>query len=371
MNTHATVKAKGASNPGSRLPCADCDIHPNANGYRDLYPYLDKHWQTHLETYGAKVRHGYQRGAAYPKGQPNAMRRDAWPEDGGLPGSKLELLRSQHLDANRVELGILNPITSAGQGLLNADLSAALATAANEWQVNTFTSKEPRLKASIVVPYEDGRASAAEIERRMGDPNFVQVILLSRTAEPLGQRRYWPIYEAAAHAGLPVGVHAFGYSGHPVTGAGWPSFYIEEMFGHSPSCQALLASMIFEGVFERFPTLRFVLIEAGCAWLPSFTWRLDKQWKRLKSEVPHLKRLPSEYIRENVWITTQPIEEPEPRSHLLDVIEWIGWDRLLFASDYPHWDFDDPAFAFPIDIPVERRQQFLLDNAKSLYRVNA
>ena len=346
---------------------ADCDIHPTVSSYKELYQYLDRRWHAHLEEYGAKVRHGFQVGAAYPKGQPVAMRRDAWPEGGGLPGSSLELMQRQHLDANNVALGILNPTTFSGQGVLNADLSRALATASNQWQKDSFTSKDKRLKGSIVVPYEDAAAAVAEIERWKDDPDFVQVILLSRTNEPLGQRRYWPIFEAAADAGLPIGVHAFGYSGYPVTGSGWPSYYIEEMYGHSPSCQALLASMVTEGTFERFPALKLILIEAGCAWLPAFTWRMDKLWHRLKSEVPQLRRPPSEYIREHVWITTQPIEEPEPRQHLVDVIEWIGWDRLLFASDYPHWDFDDPATAFPIRIPPERRAQFLLGNALNVY----
>jgi hypothetical protein len=370
MNVHSNLESSPGRKIAGKDPVADCDIHPTPGSYKALSPYLSKQWQEHLASYGAKVRHGFQRGAAYPKAQPVAMRRDAWPAGGGLPGSDLNLMREQHLDANNVELGILNPITFSGQGLLNQDLSAALATASNEWQMETFTRKDSRLRGSIVVPYENAEASVAEIDRHAGNSQFVQVILLSRAAEPLGQRRYWPIYEAAVRADLAVGVHAFGYSGNPVTGAGWPSFYLEEMFGHSPSCQALLVSMIMEGVFERFPTLRLVLIEAGCAWLPSLMWRMDKHWKRLKSETPHLKMLPSEYISRNVWITTQPIEEPEPRSLLVDAIEWMGWDRLLFASDYPHWDFDDPALAFPVDIPKERRRQFLLENAKSIYRVN-
>ena len=74
------------------------------------------------------------------------------------------------------------------------------------------------------------------------------------------------------------------------------------------------------------------------------------------SEVPHLKRLPSEYMRSNVWFTTQPVEEPEPREHLADAIEWMGWDRVLFATDYPHWDFDDPAHALPIRMTEAQRR---------------
>ena len=79
------------------------------------------------------------------------------------------------------------------------------------------------------------------------------MLLLSRTAEPLGQRRYWPIYEAAAAADLAVGIHAFGNGGWPNTAGGWGSYYIEEMVGHAQAQQALLVSMILEGVFEHVP----------------------------------------------------------------------------------------------------------------------
>jgi hypothetical protein len=124
-----------------------------------------------------------------------------------------------------------------------------------------------------------------------------------------------------------------------------------------------------EGVFERFPKLKVVIIEGGFAWLPALTWRLDKLFERMRSEVPHLKRRPSEYIREHIWLTTQPMEEPKDPRQLLDVMEWIGWDRLLFASDYPHWDFDDPFRALPAALSRERLQQILTGNGKAVYRL--
>jgi predicted TIM-barrel fold metal-dependent hydrolase len=80
-----------------------------------------------------------------------------------------------------------------------------------------------------------------------------------------------------------------------------------------------------------------------------------------------LRRLPSEYVREQVWLTTQPMEEPERRRHLTDAIGWIGWDRLLFATDYPHWDFDDPATALPIAVDEPQRNRLFRDNAIALY----
>ena len=367
MDTVSLERAAPGIAPAVQAGIADCDIHPvPASLEREVYPFLDQRWQANLETFGAFLRVGLQSGSPYMKGQPDAARADAWPPGGGRPGSSLDFMRKQHLDPNNVRLGILNPLRG-GHGIQNLDLAAAFATAINKWQVEHWTSRDDRLKASVVVPSEDGAASAREIDRWAGNPHFAQVLLLSRTADPLGSRRYWPIYEAAARADLPVAVHAFGFSGYPATGGGWPSFYLEEMCSHAQSSQSVLTSMVVEGIFARWPKLRVVMVESGFGWLPPLAWRLDKIWKRLKQETPHLTRLPSEYIHDHVWISTQPMEEPEPREHAVDTIDWIGWDRVMFATDYPHWDYDDPMQALPVRLGETQRRDFLLNNALRLY----
>ena len=373
MNVDVLNRSGVPSAAASRLAIADCDIHPRPAGVgiggvsKALYPYLSKQWREHVEAFGITYRQPWEKGSAYPKGQPQACRRDAFLPDGGSPGSDLAFMARQHLDPNNVALGILNPLTS-GQGATNPALSAAITHATNEWQKAEWTSRDKRLRGSVVVPYEDTAASVKEIELRAPDTDFAQVLLLSRSAEPLGQRRYWPIYEAAAAAGLAVGIHAFGNGGWPNTAGGWGSYYIEEMVGHAQAQQALLVSMILEGVFEAIPALKVVLVEGGVAWAASLGWRLDRQWRKLKQEVPGLKRAPSEYMRTNVWFTTQPIEEPEPRSQLAEAIEWIGWDRVLFATDYPHWDFDDPAQALPIRMTEAQKRAVFMENALGVYR---
>jgi len=366
MNIQVRERPEPAAPVTVKTAIADCDIHPARATPTELYPWLAKRWHTHLESIGAPAYHGMMGGPPYPKAQPNASRRDAYPPEGGPQGSSLSLMQTQHLDPNNVALGVLNPL-GTGQGLRNHELAAALCSAINDWQIAKWTSQDSRLKGSIVVANEDGPAAAAEIRKRAGDGNFVQVLLLSRNVEPLGQRRYWPIYEAAEEAGLPVGVHAFGYGGNPISASGWPSYYIEEMVGHSQCQQSGLASLVLEGVFERFPKLNMIMIEAGFGWAPSLAWRLDKVWQRLRSEVPHLKRPPSEYISERVWWTTQPMEDPEKREHLLELIGWIGWDRLLFATDYPHWDYDDPSRVLPAGVSDAHREAFYLGNARKLY----
>ena len=95
---------------------------------------------------------------------------------------------------------------------------------------------------------------------------------------------------------------------------------------------------------------------------------LDKHWKRLKDEVPHLKRLPSEYIREHFWFTTQPIDEPDQPQDLFDVMGWVGWDRLMFSTDYPHWDFDDPRYVFKTRLEEPARTKLFSGNAKAALR---
>jgi uncharacterized protein len=126
---------------------------------------------------------------------------------------------------------------------------------------------------------------------------------------------------------------------------------------------------VFEGVFERFPKLKVVLIEGGFAWMPALCWRMDKHWERMRAETPQLKRPPSDYVRAQCWFTTQPIEEPDDPAHLAEVIDWIGWDRLMFSSDYPHWDFDDPRQVFGFQLTAEQKAKVFRDNAKALYRL--
>src|SRR3569832_1918401 len=106
---------------------------------------------------------------------PLAARRDAWPPGGGLPASDLDFCRQQHLDYYGISAAIMNPLSPTGQGDMNVELSIAMATAANEAQLANWTGRNPHLKSSVVVPYEDGGASAAEVRKRAGNNHFAQV----------------------------------------------------------------------------------------------------------------------------------------------------------------------------------------------------
>jgi predicted TIM-barrel fold metal-dependent hydrolase len=275
-------------------------------------------------------------------------------------------MRQQHLDPLGVEIGHLIPLDSPAMEQ-NLDFAAAMCTAQNDWQLAEFVEREPRLRASLVVSKEDPDAAVAEIRRRASDRRFSQILMFPRGREPLGDRRYWPIYEAAESLGLPIGIHANGEGGYPSTPGGHTSYYWEYHFCMTMNGPTALASLILNGVPERFPKLKLVFIEIGFMWVPSMAWRLDKLWRKMKSEVPYLKKPPSEYIRSNFWFTTQPIEEPKNGEDLRTVFDWIGWDRLLFSTDYPHWDFDDPKYAFSFELSDGERQQLMRDNARKVF----
>ena len=349
----------------SRLGMIDCDIHPYPKPGA-IEKYLPERWRNYVFQYGKFGTSVYADRGAYPRFQPFLSRRDSFPPNGGAPGSDVDFMREQLLDRYNIAYGVLEPLLG-GNTSRNLDAAAALCTAMNDWQAYDFVDQEPRLRASILVPMDDPDAAIKEIEKRAGDWRFCQVQMGSKTSEPLGRRRYWPIFAAAQANGFSIGLHVGGtFSAAPSAG-GWPQFYIEEHHTLVHSMQNQAASLILEGVFEAFPDLKIVMIEGGFAWVPTLGWRLDAHWAKMRDEVPQVKRPPSEYLRSHLWYATQPVEEPEQPGDLRQVFDWIGWDRMVFSSDYPHWDFDDPNTAFGFQMTQQEKRKLYRDNALNVY----
>ena len=198
----------------------------------------------------------------------------------------------------------------------------------------------------------------------------VPVLLPSATESPLGRRQYHPIYEACARHDLPLALHIGGEGAGmapPSTAVGHPTTYFE-WYGSLPQVyMAHIMSMITEGVFEKFPTLKVVLHEGGVFWLPHIMWRFDKNWKAQRSETPWVKEPPSAYILRHFYSTTYPLEASPAPAHLGQVLEMIEADRtLLFSSNYPNWELGDP-FAMIDDVPAGLRRRVLVENALAVY----
>lgn len=296
-------------------------------------------------------------------------RADSRPANGS-PGSDYDLLCSQHMDAFGIRYGLLTGgVLSLGVHQ-DIDYGNALASAYNDAMQEFWLPKDKRFFASLVVNPSDPIQAAREIRARGADPRIAEVLFCSATVHPLGHRCYWPIYEAACEMNLPVSVHP-GTEGRGSSNgfiAGMPTTYLEWHTNIPQNYMGQITSLVLQGVFEKFPSLIFVAKEGGLGWIPGVLWRLDKNWKGLRSTVPWLKRLPSEVIVDHVRFTTQPVEEPEKPAHFMTLMEMIHAEKtLMFSSDYPHWDNDSPEHALP-RLPEELSERIYYQNADEVYR---
>ncbi len=350
----------------------DCDIHLGYRSLSELHPYLTRDTRaliTESGTFGFSI-------PGYPWQHPTGwLRRDTYDAsavaDVLTPGFELSQLRSDLLDRYAIDYGIAIPDEPAGYSILpNADLAAQLCSAYNAWLADNWLSADSRLRGTIVVPAQHPAAAAREIRKWASDDRFVGVFLPGGARIPYGNHVYDPIWDAADETGLPVAVHVHfegvGLAG-PLTGAGHPDFYSEYHALLAASLHGHLASVLYHGIFERFPRTRMMLMEGGVAGYAGLLWRLDTNWRSCRSETPHCVRPPSEYVWDHVRFTTQPLESPEDEAALRGVVEPIRpWETLCFASDYPHWDFDDPKLTLRA-LPQEWHAPILGDNAVAFY----
>jgi hypothetical protein len=201
-----------------------------------------------------------------------------------------------------------------------------------------------------------------EIERRAGDHRFVSVLVLAQGEALLGRRQFWPVYQAAEKHKLPLAIHAGSAYRQAPSSIGWPSHRYEYYFVEAQAFQAQILSLVYEGVFGKFPGLKVVLMESGVTWLPAFMWRANKTWRGVRVEVPWVEREPAAIIRDHVRVTMQPFDGPGDAQGVADIIDQIGSDKMfLFASDYPHWQFDgdDP---MPPHLPQHIIARMCADN---------
>lgn len=341
-----------------KMPIIDCEVHQalpaNEVGQRLPAAFRETGWHLVIPFYSNPV--GY-------------LRYDAKPQH-GVPGSCPKMLLEQHIKPHGIKKVILTGSEYLHLGVHpNMYYASALAKAYNETLVETWLNEDERFYGAIIIAPQDPESAVKEIQRWGDHPRIVQVLMTSGARIPFGQKHYWPIYQASMEVGLPVSTHP-GSECAGIAGsfaAGLPSSYLEWHTNIPQNYMGHLVSLLCEGVFEKFAELKFICIEGGLAWIPHVLWRLDKNWKALRSTVPWLKKLPSEYAFEHIRFTTQPIEEPENKAHLEAILEMIQAERtVMFSSDYPHWDNDSPLYGLP-KLDQHLAERIYYKNAADLY----
>ena len=361
----ATERTSGGLFKGRAV---DCDVHVSVPSVKALLPYLDSYWRQQFVTRGID-RISWNM-TSDPPNAPIMIRPDRRPAT-GRPGSDFSILKDRHLDLFGPSAAIANCIYG-GVALHSEDMAAVVCTAVNDWIAAEWLDRDPRLRASIVVPLNNPDLAAEEIERRAGDPRFVQVLMLAMGEQPLGKRAHWPIYAAANRHGLPIGVHAGSLYHHPALAGGYGSYFLEDYVAQAFGFENCVLSLVSEGVFAKFPELKFVFMESGVTWLPAALWRFDKTWRGVRAEIPWVKTPPSQIVRDHIRLTLQPFDAPEGAGRLERFCEQMKSDEMvLFSTDFPHWHFDGEE-ALPIGADTALARKILWDNPLATYpRLNA
>lgn len=355
----------------------DSDVHPNfQNGLRDLHDYMSDSWRKRLGIGGGADWSSRFAAASYVLpldylyiNTAGAYRDDAVHE-GKAPATDAAFTAKQLFDGHGIDKGLLIAGHLFGIGAFpDPTVAATVASAYNEWMCERWLQVDPRFRGAMVVAPQDPEAAVKEIERMQGRPGIMAIFL------PLhdilhGEKHYYPIYEAAQRYSLPIVVHPSGtenvFARAPRM-AGTPTYYIEWHTALSQIHQSNVLSLVCHGVFERFPELKYVIAEGGFAWAAEIMWKLDRDRKGLGDEVPWLKLAPSEYIRRNIRFTTQPMVEPAKKEHLPVLLDMVcAEETLIFSSDYPHWDFDEPRRALA-GVPKDLLRRICVDNPTKLY----
>jgi predicted TIM-barrel fold metal-dependent hydrolase len=342
----------------------DCDVHLVVPSVDVLLPYLSDHWQAYIRETAFKGPVD----SSYPRGAPIG----GHPEPGtaGEAAPDLDELRDAVFDQSGTTTAILT-CAYAIESVRNPFAAAALASAVNDWQIEQWLTRDQRLRGSVAVPIQDPDLARAEIDRVGDHPGFVQVCLPVHAEALYGTPRYFPVFEAAVRHRLVVAIQHGGNPGSPPTAAGWPSHFIEEYVGMSHVFQSQVISLVTGGVFDKFPEVGVTLLESGVSWLPSLMWRLDKEWKGLRREVPWVRRLPSEYIREHIRLTAWPFDAPPDGAQINEITDQMGSDKLLlYASDYPHDHGRERERAFWNAIPASLAAKIRSENAREFYRLD-
>jgi uncharacterized protein len=355
----------------------DCDVHPQFNnGLADIVPYMTESWRQRLG-FGSDVDWSKTFAAAQfvlplvtlYVNTAGPQRGDAAPP-GGAPGSDPAFMAEQLLDTHGIERAVLIAGQLFGIGAFpDAEIAAVVASAYNDWQQELWLEYDKRYRGAIVVPPQHPEAAVKEIER-MADKPGIAAIFLPLHGIAAGKNHYYPIYEAAQKHSLPIIFHPSGtenvYAEAPRMAA-QPTYYLEWHTGLGQIHQSNVMSMVCHGVFEKFPDLKVLIAEGGFMWAIETMLKLDRDWMGLRDEVPWLNQPPSEYIRSNVRFTTQPFPEPHDKAHLAPILDMVyASETLVFSSDYPHWDFDDPQRALS-GIEPGLRRQICVDNGRALF----
>jgi predicted TIM-barrel fold metal-dependent hydrolase len=327
------MATRGEQSPLTKHTVVDADVHLRIP-LEDLADYCDEPYRSSIKnpTYTPVNRSGWDR---YMGGN---ITKESLPD--------AETLNEKVCEGFNVEYPIINafPVLAS---VPESDKAVNMMYAYNDYLVEHYLDHYDHFRGLVSIATQDPEAAAEEIDRMADEDGIVGVYVLNSGAHlPLGNPDFDPVYRAAEDNGLHVAFHASAGApfarDFPIQDNAIDRFAATHVLAHPWAHMLTLSSLIVNGTFEKFPDLNFTFLEAGVSWVPYMMFRWNKEYGMRRREAPLLERSPEEYIRESCYFASQPIGEPNDPTHLRSIIDLIGTDRLMLATDYPHWDFDHP-----------------------------
>ena len=267
---------------------------------------------------------------------------------------------------------VLYPTNGLSFGrIVSLDWAIELARAYNDWMHDEYLSKSRRFQALGLIPLQEPAEAVKELRRIVKELGFCGAMLPSTgvmgAQNHLGDEKYWPIYEEANRLACCIGIHG-GVHDHMGLDDMTPYAPVNAL-GHPFGQMVNFAGMLFNGVFDKYPKVRFGFMEAGAGWVPYWMERLDEHYEYLQPTVPWLTKPPSEYMRGGQLYYAFEMEEKT----LPYVAEFVGAEQLIFASDYNHSDSKFPHTVEEVmerkDLSNELKTKLMGENAARLYNL--
>jgi uncharacterized protein len=275
------------------------------------------------------------------------------------------------MDSIGVDVACVFPTPMLGLGLNPiVEVEVQYARAYNRWLTERILAQEPRIVSMLYLPMNDPVAALKMVEEFSGRKGVVGFLITTVRYKPLYNNVYMKLYAALEERGLPLAFHAatnWGDQSMNITN----KFIATHALGFTWFNIVHMTNWVVNGIPERFPGLKSIWIESGLAWIPFLMQRLDNEYMMRSSEVPSLKRKPSDYMRE-MYYTSQPMEMIGNRTMLEETFKMIAAEtQLVYASDYPHWDMDLPSTIY--DLPFlsqQAKRNILGENARKLFKLD-
>lgn len=340
-------------------------------------PYKQAHRKTGRVTYTRGQRQYRRRlGTAAPAptddrymaGYTGAKRPREPDPDGDADPAK----RIADLDMEGVDVNLMLPSGWFGTWTLGEDaaLETAMYRAYHRWMADYCSAYPDRLFATILVCARDVEGSLAEIERWAKERWPLGILVYAEAESPLDHPDLEPVWAAAQNHDLAVTLHTFTVMPPYAPGGrdNWQNLWLQRSASHPWCGMRNMAALLGSGVMDRYPKLRVGTLEAGHSWLPFWMARIDDQAEMIASALPELKHEPSAYVRSGRYF--QSIEIPEGETLTKMVIDQLGEDILMYASDYPHGESWFPKSVETVmgwDLPEPVKRKLFWDNAVRLY----